>query len=58
MEFSVGGNPDDFFPVTLEFTSSKSYSGIALQECLMVDGGEPIKYSSQVAFFPEKYEIV
>ena len=28
LEFSVGGNPDDFFPVTLSFNSTKSFSGI------------------------------
>ena len=28
LEFSVGGNPDDFFPVTLGFNSTKSFSGI------------------------------
>lgn len=28
MEFSCGGNPDDFFPVQVAFFSKKSYSGI------------------------------
>eukprot|EP00092_Neocalanus_flemingeri_P025714 GFUD01027878.1.p1 GENE.GFUD01027878.1~~GFUD01027878.1.p1 ORF type:complete len:517 (-),score=156.20 GFUD01027878.1:531-2081(-) len=58
MEFSVGGNPDDFFPVTVSFTSSKSYSGIKVLECSEVDGGNPVKYSSNTQFFAEKYEIV
>merc|ERR1712055_510875 len=58
MEFSVGGNPDDFFPVTVSFSSSKSYSGINVLECSEVDGGNPVKYSSVSQFFAEKYEIV
>jgi len=58
MEFSVGGNPDDFFPVTVSFSSSKSYSGIKVLECSEVDGGNPVKYSSVSQFFAEKYEIV
>ena len=31
LEFSVGGNPDDFFPVTLAFNSTKSFSGIKVR---------------------------
>jgi len=58
MEFSCGGNPDDFFPVSVSFTSSKSYSGIQVLDCSQVDGGDPVKFSSSVQFFAEKYEIV
>lgn len=58
MEFSSPGNPDDFFPVTVSFTSSKSYSGIKVLDCCQVDGGDPVKFSSSVQFFAEKYEIV
>jgi len=58
MEFSVGGNPDDFFPVTVSFSSNKSYSGIKVLDCSEVDGGNPVKYSSTIQFFAEKYEIV
>ena len=31
MEFSCGGNPDDFFPVQVAFFSKKSYSGIEVK---------------------------
>lgn len=58
MEFSCGGNPDDFFPVTVAFTSSKSYSGIKVLDCTQVDGQQPVKFSSSIQFFAEKYEIV
>ena len=58
MEFSCGGNPDDFFPVTVSFSSSKSYSGIKVLECSQVDGGQPVKFSSSVQFFADKYEII
>lgn len=58
MEFSVGGNPDDFFPVTMTFNSIKSFSGIKVLDCVDVDGGDPVKYSSHVSFFAEKYDIV
>ena len=58
MEFSCGGNPDDFFPVTVAFTSTKSYSGIKVLECAQVDDQQPVKFSSLVQFFADKYEIV
>ena len=58
MEFSVNGSPDDFFPVTVSFSSDKSYSGISVLDCAMVEDGSPVKYSSTTQFFAEKYEIV
>lgn len=58
LEFSVGGNPDDFFPVNLSFNSSKTFSGIKVLDCVEVDGGNPVKHSSNTAFFAEKYEVV
>ena len=58
LEFSVSGNPDDFFPVTVSFTSGKSFSGIKVLDCVEVDGSNPVKHSSSTTFFAEKYEIV
>ena len=74
LEFSVGGNPDDFFPVTLGFNSTKSFSGIKVKDildgdhndqvisqvldCVEVDGGSPVKHSTNTTFFAEKYEVV
>merc|ERR550539_1310089 len=58
LEFSVGGNPDDFFPVTLAFNSTKSFSGIKVLDCVEVDGGSPVKHSTNTTFFAEKYEVV
>jgi len=58
MEFSIAGSPDDFFPVTMTFHSSKSYSGISVLDCVETDSDNPVKYSSDVSFIAEKYEIV
>ena len=58
MEFSANGSPDDFFPVTLSFGSTKPYSGIRILDCVETDSEAPVKFSSEVAFFAEKYEIV
>merc|ERR1719410_1881953 len=46
MEFSCGGCPDDFFPVSVSFSSSKSYSGVQVLDCSQVDGDDPVKFSS------------
>jgi len=58
LEFSVGGSPDDFFPLTLAFNSSKSFSGIKVLDCVEVDSGAPVKHSTNTTFFAEKYEVV
>jgi len=58
MEFSCGGNPDDFFPVHVSFFSKKTYSQIKLLDCMDVNNEAPVKHSSEVTFYPEKYDIV
>ncbi|KAF0312368.1 Coatomer subunit delta [Amphibalanus amphitrite] len=58
MEFSAGGTPGDFFPVTVSFTSQKSMADIRVTGVTSVDTNEPIKHSVNVSLFPEKYEIV
>lgn len=58
MEFSCGGNADDFFPVHVSFYSKKSYSEIKVLDILEVDSEAPVKYSSETIFAPERYDIV
>jgi len=58
MEFSVSGCPDDFFPVTMSFTSSKTFSGIQVLDCAEAESSSPVKYSSDISFIADKYEIV
>lgn len=58
MEFSCGGNPDDFFPVNVSFFSKKTYSQMQLLDCMDVINDTPMKHSAEVTFYPEKYSIV
>ncbi|ELT87396.1 hypothetical protein CAPTEDRAFT_140383 [Capitella teleta] len=58
MEFSVNGHPDDFFPVTVSFVSKKLYCDLEVTSAKNIDDNSPIKYSSEVIFFVDKYEIV
>ncbi|GAB1603219.1 coatomer subunit delta-like [Argonauta hians] len=57
MEFTIAGHPDDFFPVKVSFVSTKSYCDIQVSEVVTTED-EPVKYSSEVVFYVDKYEIV
>ena len=58
LEFSIGGHPDDFFPVNVNFVSKKSYCDLQISEVRLLDGEQPVKYSSEVMVYTDKYEIV
>ncbi|XP_060572512.1 coatomer subunit delta-like [Ruditapes philippinarum] len=58
MEFSVGGHPDDFFPVNVSFVSKKSYCDIQITDIKLLEDDSSAKYSSEVCFYVDKYEIV
>lgn len=57
MEFSINGHADDFFPVNVSFVSKKSYCDLKILEARQINGGA-VKYSSEVLFYVDKYEIV
>ncbi|XP_064595608.1 coatomer subunit delta-like [Liolophura sinensis] len=58
MEFSMPGHPDDFFPVSVSFVSKKSYCDLEILGVKHVDDDQPAKFSSEVIFYVDKYEIV
>lgn len=58
MEFSCGGNPSDFFPVTLKFFTKSLFCNLKVLDVVMVDSNESVKYSYDALFLTEKYEIV
>jgi len=59
MEFSIHGIPDDFFPVQVDFHSTKKpFTHLALSTVTDTDSGSPVKYSSETALLVDKYEIV
>lgn len=58
MEFSISAHPDDFFPVNVSFGSSKSFCDVKIKDVNVVEDGMPVKYSSEVMFSVDKYEIV
>lgn len=58
MELTIGGHTNDFFPVNVSFVSKRLYCDIEVDGMSMVDTDAPAKYSSEVIFYVEKYEIV
>ncbi|XP_062611322.1 coatomer subunit delta-like [Saccostrea cucullata] len=58
MEFSIAGHPDDFFPVTVNFISKKSYCDLQITEVQNCSDDSPVKFSSEVVFYVDRYEIV
>jgi len=58
IEFSIAGMAGDFFPIKVTFLSTKSYCNIEISNVTLVDGGQSVKFSTEVIFSPEKYEIV
>ncbi|EFA00195.2 coatomer subunit delta [Tribolium castaneum] len=59
LEFSAPRSiPNDFFPVTVSFSSKSAYANIKILDVLMVDDDSPVKYSVETSLFPDKYEIV
>ena len=58
LEFSIAGMAGDFFPIKVSFLSTKSYCNIEVCNVTQVEGGQSVKYSTEVLFSPEKFEIV
>uniref|UniRef100_A0A1B6HIZ8 Coatomer subunit delta n=1 Tax=Homalodisca liturata TaxID=320908 RepID=A0A1B6HIZ8_9HEMI len=50
--------PGDFFPLTVAFVSKKPYADLRAVDVVMVDGEQPVKFSTETVFYAEKYEIV
>ncbi|XP_780010.1 coatomer subunit delta [Strongylocentrotus purpuratus] len=58
MEFAIAGQPDDFFPITVNFISRKSFCDLQVEDVLSVESDQPVKFSSDVALLVDKYEVV
>lgn len=59
MEFSVPASiPADFFPLEVSFVSKNSYAEIKINDVVMVDDEQPVKFSNETLLYTERYEIV
>ncbi|XP_074653755.1 coatomer subunit delta-like [Tubulanus polymorphus] len=58
MEFSINGHPDDFFPVNVTFSSQRPFCELELMDVKTIDDSSPVKFSKEILFYVEKYEIV
>lgn len=58
MEFSMPSNPDDFFPVEVNFHSTKTlYTDISVTGITNAGDNSPAKYSLETALLVDKYVI-
>ncbi|XP_072933911.1 coatomer subunit delta [Epargyreus clarus] len=50
--------PNDFFPLTVTWTSETSLAMITANKVTSADDGSPVDFSQEISFHPDKYEIV
>ncbi|XP_060107619.1 coatomer subunit delta, partial [Heteronotia binoei] len=58
LEFSIAGQPSDFFPVHVSFVSKKNFCNIQVTKVTQVDGNSPVRFSTETTFLVDKYEIL
>ncbi|XP_030648252.1 archain 1a [Chanos chanos] len=58
LEFSIAGQPNDFFPVSVSFVSKSNFCDIQVTKVSQVDGNSPVRFSMETAFVVDKYEIL
>uniref|UniRef100_A0A671NN41 Coatomer subunit delta n=1 Tax=Sinocyclocheilus anshuiensis TaxID=1608454 RepID=A0A671NN41_9TELE len=58
LEFSMDGNPNDFFPIHVSFVSKRNFCDIQVAKVTYVEEGSPVKFSSETSFVVDKYEIL
>ncbi|XP_060768329.1 archain 1a [Neoarius graeffei] len=58
LEFSIAGQPNDFFPVNVSFVSKGNYCDIQVTKVSQVDGNSPVRFSMETSFVVDKYEIL
>ncbi|KAI5615525.1 coatomer subunit delta, partial [Silurus asotus] len=58
LEFSIAGQPNDFFPVNVSFISKGNYCDIQAAKVYQVDGNSPVRFSTETSFVVDKYEIL
>lgn len=54
----AGVDPSAFFPISVDFTSSKTFCEMEIGDVLNVETREPIRFSSLTSLTVEQYSIV
>ncbi|XP_078282837.1 coatomer subunit delta isoform X2 [Rhinoraja longicauda] len=57
MEFSIPGQPNDFFPINVSFVSKKNYCNIQVSGINHVESNSPVRFSLETMFLVDRYEI-
>lgn len=56
LEFTASGRPDDFFPVTVQFSSNTLYSKILVAGVQHAETKQPMRYSIEQSFIAESHK--
>lgn len=57
-EFTIAGVAGDFFPVRVAFVSTHSYCNMEVVSVSQAQSSEAVKFSKEIIFTADKYEIV
>jgi len=57
LEFTISGQPDDFFPINVSFYSTKTICDIQINEVQHSETKSPVKFSTERSLLVDKYEI-
>ena len=57
MEFSIPGLPDDFFPISIQFRSERSFMQFAIHDVITRNTGEKVKFSMEAELLVDRYVI-
>ncbi|KPJ04864.1 Coatomer subunit delta [Papilio xuthus] len=59
LEFTVTpAIPNDFFPITVTWTSDTSLAQLTAIKVTQAEDGSPVDFSQDISFRPDKYEVV
>ncbi|KPJ17632.1 Coatomer subunit delta [Papilio machaon] len=59
LEFTVTpAIPNDFFPITVTWTSETSLAQLTAVKVTQAEDGSPVDFSQDISFRPDKYEVV
>lgn len=59
MEFVVpAADPSSFFPISVRFTATKTFSDLKVVNVLPLKGGAPPKFTQRIQLYTENYQVV
>ncbi|XP_018026409.1 coatomer subunit delta isoform X2 [Hyalella azteca] len=57
LDFTARGSPDTFFPVTVSFTSTKTFCNLKVRDVVSISDGSSVNYSTETLLRTTSYQI-